>query len=165
VSSLKIADRTILSQQTGQNCPPISSKDPPYDLFEKESIPPQSPTPRSKATKENEDFEAFWLQYPRKEKKPKARKAYVAARRKADASTILAGCLRYAAEREGEDQKFTDHPATWLNQERWAETPLKRHRHNGHENTKSRLGDLSRTLISTEPELVRMRLINGGHNE
>ena len=31
--------------------------------------------------------------------------------------------LEYAKSREGEDPKFTAHPATWFNSERWADEP------------------------------------------
>lgn len=64
-------------------------------------------------------FEAFWIEYPRKVAKPKASKAYAAARAKASAETILAGAQRYRREREGEDETYTAHPASWLNAERW----------------------------------------------
>jgi hypothetical protein len=31
--------------------------------------------------------------------------------------------MRYAAERTGEDDKYTKHPATWLNAECWKDAP------------------------------------------
>jgi len=33
--------------------------------------------------------------------------------------------MRYALQREGQDQKFTKHPATWLNAEGWNDEPAK----------------------------------------
>lgn len=76
------------------------------------------------------DFDAWWDQYPRKRGKNAALKAYMAARR-ADggpsALTLMNGAMRYAAERTGQDGKFTAHPATWLNQGRWDDEPEKPH--------------------------------------
>src|SRR5262249_31936110 len=43
---------------------------------------------------------------------------------------IMAGVLRYAAERDGQDQKYTKHAATWLNGGCWAdEEPSSPNRH------------------------------------
>ncbi|OKO71893.1 hypothetical protein AC630_31760 [Bradyrhizobium sp. AS23.2] len=36
---------------------------------------------------------------------------------------MLNGAMRYAAERTGQDPKFTKHPATWLNGECWKDEP------------------------------------------
>jgi hypothetical protein len=36
---------------------------------------------------------------------------------------LLAGVLRYAAERSGQDQKFTKYPATWLSKKCWLDEP------------------------------------------
>jgi hypothetical protein len=32
---------------------------------------------------------------------------------------MLNGAMRYAAERTGQDQRYTKHPATWLNGQCW----------------------------------------------
>lgn len=63
----------------------------------------------------------FWPAYPRKDDKGRARKAFlsVVKSKKATVSELVAGAIRYAAEREGEDAKFTKQPATWLNAEAW----------------------------------------------
>ena len=72
------------------------------------------------------DFDAFWDEVPRKVGKDAARKAYASALKRADSQTILEGIRRYAQERAGEDEKFTAHPASWLNAGRWADAPAKR---------------------------------------
>jgi hypothetical protein len=63
----------------------------------------------------------FWVHYPRKVAKDNARKAFVRVVKsgRATPEELLAGVLRYAAERTGEDPKFTKHPATWLNGGCW----------------------------------------------
>jgi len=66
-----------------------------------------------------EDFQRFWAQYPKKVAKLAAQKAFAQAVKKVAPNVILAGALRYAAERDGQDSKFTKHPATWLNKGCW----------------------------------------------
>ena len=75
--------------------------------------------PRDIAHSENDRFDEFWSEVSRKIGKGQARKAWTAALKKADADTIITGIRRYAAERRSENPKFTAHPATWLNGERW----------------------------------------------
>jgi hypothetical protein len=38
---------------------------------------------------------------------------------------LVSGAKRYAAERAGQDGKYTKHPATWLNNECWADEPAR----------------------------------------
>lgn len=81
-----------------------------------------SPSSKPKVGKsELNGFEQFWAAYPRKAAKGQARKAYAGALRKASAEQIAAGARRYARSRIGEDERFTKHPATWLNGECWAD--------------------------------------------
>jgi helix-turn-helix protein len=68
-------------------------------------------------------FDDFWRIYPRKDDKPKARKAFKAASKKIDTAALIAGAERYAAERAGQDPQFTKYPATWLNAESWNNEP------------------------------------------
>lgn len=75
------------------------------------------------------DFDRFWSAVPRKVNKGAARKAWKSAIKKSDPETIIAGMERYAKERDGKDQQYTAHPASWLNGERWADEakPMARH--------------------------------------
>lgn len=57
-------------------------------------------------------FEAFWRLYPRHVAKPKARMAFRSAVKRAPVETILAAAERFAIEREGQEERFTPHPAT-----------------------------------------------------
>lgn len=67
-------------------------------------------------------FDEFWTVYPRKVAKGAARKAWPKAVEAAcGVEPIIEGARRYAIERDGEDPKFTAHPATWLRAERWAD--------------------------------------------
>jgi hypothetical protein len=70
-------------------------------------------------------FDRFWAAYPRKKAKEAARKAFAKAVETGTAvETLIAGAQRYAVERNGENPKYTKHPATWLNGGCWEdETP------------------------------------------
>ncbi len=68
-------------------------------------------------------FEDFWNASPRKIAKASAQKAYAKALRLTDASTLLNAIRSYAEARQGQDQQYTAHPATWLNAGRWMDTP------------------------------------------
>ena len=73
----------------------------------------------------DDDFDSWWLQYPRKDAKVPAKRAYKTARKSATAQVILNGIIcqkpRLIAVT---DPKFIPLPATWLNSQRWLdETP------------------------------------------
>ncbi len=68
-------------------------------------------------------FEEWWQAYPRKVARPVAAKAYDRACTKASAAELLIGARAYAAARAGQDPRYTAHPATWLNGERWRDEP------------------------------------------
>lgn len=76
-------------------------------------------------------FSEFWKQYPLKKGKEHARKAYerIIKDGKATAAELLAGALRYAAERDAEisagrsEARFTKFPKTWLNGGCWTDEP------------------------------------------
>ena len=81
------------------------------------SLSLQTATPR--AAPVGAEFERFWQAYPRKVAKGGARKAWLAAIRKADAETIISAVCA-ATWRNNE---YDPHPATWLNGERWLDAP------------------------------------------
>lgn len=66
-------------------------------------------------------FAEFWDRYPRKKAKPAAEKAWRAAIKRARPDVILDGLSRYPFRRD--DPQFVPYPATWLNQDRWADAP------------------------------------------
>lgn len=70
---------------------------------------------------EDPQFDAWWELYPLKVGKGGARKAFVKAIQKASPQSIMAATAVYAQQRRGQDQKYTCHPQTWLNQERWSD--------------------------------------------
>ena len=89
-----------------------------------DASPKATPAPKKGQTDFTSDFEAWWLQYPRKVSKGSARKAYDVARQGgATADALVMGVMRYAAARTGEDPKYTKHATTWLNGEGWLDEP------------------------------------------
>lgn len=70
---------------------------------------------------EPDPFDEFWEGYPNKTGKPKARSAYTAALKRASAAEILAGRDRYVRSKPPDRQWLN--PATFLNQDRWADEP------------------------------------------
>lgn len=66
------------------------------------------------------DFVTFWQHYPHKVGKRDAMKAFERARKRATIEVMLAGLTRYATKT---DDRPWCNPATWLNQDRWADQP------------------------------------------
>jgi hypothetical protein len=81
------------------------------------------PAQRAKPKDLTADFEAWWMQYPRKVSKGAARKSYDKARKSAAAEELEIGAMRYAAVRSREDPTYTKHPSTWLNNKCWLDEP------------------------------------------
>jgi hypothetical protein len=73
-------------------------------------------------------FDDWWNQYPRHVSKPAALRAYATAiKNGASPVELLNGAMRYAAERQDQEEKYTKHPATWLNNRCWEDPPTKPH--------------------------------------
>jgi hypothetical protein len=83
------------------------------------------PKPSAKATEKfiDDAFERFYAAYPRKIAPGAARRAWAGAIKRASPSEIIAAAVAYAKSRVGEDPKYTPHPATWLNGDRWLDKP------------------------------------------
>jgi hypothetical protein len=68
------------------------------------------------------DFAEWYAACPRKQARERAKRAYLAARKKTDAKTLLEGIQRYTAWCQSSpptETKFTQLPATWLNGGGW----------------------------------------------
>ncbi|MGY4254582.1 hypothetical protein ACVI1L_001650 [Bradyrhizobium sp. USDA 4516] len=75
-----------------------------------------------------EGFDEFYRTYPRHVARGQAEKAYqrIVSSGAATSAELLAGAQRYAAARTGEPERFTKHPATWLNGKCWLDEPAAR---------------------------------------
>lgn len=68
------------------------------------------------------EFSKFWSEYPRKEKKDRAKKAFLKKRKAGlEFNTILDGLERHKQKwtQENTKLKYIPHPASWINDERW----------------------------------------------
>lgn len=93
-----------------------------------EGLQPVQPNPSNYITQDEKpnadaEFARFWATYPRRTAKPDAHRAWTRALKRADAETIIAGAARFAAD-PNRDDRYTPHPATWLNGDRWNDPPL-----------------------------------------
>lgn len=75
------------------------------------------------ANPSDSEFNLFWAIYPRKEAKGAARTAFLKACKKVSVEVIIEGAKRFAND-PNRQAEFTAHASTWLNQERWSDTPL-----------------------------------------
>ena len=117
-----------------QNVPSDHRQNVPLD--QRQNVPPNpvSINPVIKPCNlmvEGPSFDDFWAVVPKKVAKPKAKKAWDKAIKQATPELIIAGMERYAKEKHGTDKQFTAHPATWLNDERWADDASPQHAQRG----------------------------------
>lgn len=75
---------------------------------------------------ESANFDYFWSLYPNKVGKPKAKQSYLKAVRSHSFEIILAGLKRHLTCNQWtkDNGQFIPHPTTWLNQERFNDTPM-----------------------------------------
>jgi hypothetical protein len=92
------------------------------DLSPRRRGAPLAPSQEARQRSEDE-FDEWYARYPKKVGKGAARKAFIVARKKVSQTELIAGSVRYAAERQDQDMQFTKAPASWLNGEHWADEP------------------------------------------
>jgi hypothetical protein len=104
----------ISPPESGEESPPESRTRPD----------PSRPDPTTTTKTSPVRFEDFWKLYPRKIGKEAAAKAWKAAAKKADPSEIVTALrtqLPSLQMQRRTDGDYRPHPATWLNQGRWAD--------------------------------------------
>jgi len=116
-------------------CPPSDKEKVSIPLKEiNSSLNPPSPllpTSLNIIGELHRDFDIFWSNYPRKDSRQNALKAYLKARKKgASSEEILAGLDRYKSA-NGPDFGFYAHGSTWLNGQRWEDENQPRKVQNG----------------------------------
>ncbi|RDI65709.1 hypothetical protein [Nocardia pseudobrasiliensis] len=77
---------------------------------------------RAVAPHDSARFEAWWSVWPRKQAKRAAQQAFAKALTKIGFDDLMAATHRFADDPNRED-RYTPHPATWLNGERWLDAP------------------------------------------
>jgi hypothetical protein len=105
----------------------VTECDNALPLSPKKEIPPTPPKEKttpipisSVGSAGASEFDRFWADFPNKVGKRDAAKAFLGARQRTDFETILAGVRRYSAKT---DDRPWCNPATFLNQDRWADDP------------------------------------------
>lgn len=83
------------------------------------AVPASRPNRKNALNGHQSEFEAFYAVYPKHKKRGDAEKAYVAALSLTSPEEILAGAMRYATERAGQDEQYTQLPGTWLRAKCW----------------------------------------------
>lgn len=73
-----------------------------------------------KLTVQNDEFDSFWNEYPKKEGKKPAFKAFNAAMRRATFEDIIAGVIRYKAS-DKVQRGFIMLASRWLNEDHWTD--------------------------------------------
>lgn len=118
--------RNDQSAKRGSRVPPNYLRDTAEERSEGKTLSPSLEYAHSSRHEALDDeFEGWYRQYPRKVGKEGARRAYrrVIAAGKASHEQLMAGALRYAAEREGQESKYTKYPETWLSKGSWDDEP------------------------------------------
>lgn len=92
-------------------------------LFIDVELPLEDP-PANDTGKYPADFTAFWDVYPRRQGKGQACAAFVKAKKRATAQTIIDGATRYRDDPNlPNDRSMIPMPSTWLNGDRWEDDP------------------------------------------
>jgi hypothetical protein len=115
----------------GQDAPPKSVRGRKTGRKPEADPPPATEASRSRSKRlGNEELAAafertFWPHYPRRKGKQAALKAYrrVVQEGLATPEKLQAAAMRYAAERDGQDPKFTSYPGNWLNDGSYDDEP------------------------------------------
>lgn len=152
VSAITLSAETAisLSSETGrEELPPYTPQDQ-GPVEEQQELPLLSVVAAPEVSGIDAEFDGFWGAYPRKVGKPKARKAYAAARKRASLDEIAAGLRAQLPDLRRRDIGLVPHPTTWLNQDRWADDPT----HIAQAQTGPRNYDLERVMGQTA-EVVR----------
>jgi hypothetical protein len=103
----------------------VSSENPNLDS-QKKGTRKSAKNPKN-AAKPDPQFDEFYQLYPRREARLDARKSWdrVVSEGQATPDQLIAGAMRYSADRIGHDPKYTKLPATWLNKGCWADDPVR----------------------------------------
>jgi biotin operon repressor len=114
------------SEPVGSNSEPVSTLDLNGGGSNSEPKPINKPIKGTNIyITPKKEFDCFWQRYPRKIGKLAARAAFDKAIKLTDFDTIMNATVDFASSRKGQDESYTPHPATWLNQGRWEDEPIK----------------------------------------
>jgi len=94
------------------------------EIQSQSGVKPVSPEPNKELNKNltvgSAEFDDFWNEYPQKEGKKPAFKAFISALRRATFEDILAGVIRYKTS-DKVQRGFIMLPSRWLNEDHWTD--------------------------------------------
>lgn len=121
----RFRDKNADSKPIVSQCKPMSAQAEAEAVTEANNSSAALTSKPSVSKRATEEFDTqFWPNVPTKTGKGAAHKAYIKARKKFPAEVILAGLPKFQAYEDGrkvQPDYRPLHPATWLNQERWAD--------------------------------------------
>lgn len=103
---------------------PPSRPDPTQPLDTPDGVSVQPAAGRSSGSGYSSEFEEFWAEYPRKEGKGDAAKAFKAAMKRTDLPTILKAVQAYKLATMTSERSMIKMAAGWLRAERWLDEPV-----------------------------------------
>jgi len=117
----KVREKSVKASTAGKRSFSVRSTGVEHSLNHKDKDKEEDKDKEQKPS--SNEFDEFWLVYPRKVGKQEAEKAFAKAIKVAPASEIISGAQKYAKD-PNRVPTFTAHPSTWLNQGRWSDDPL-----------------------------------------
>ena len=79
---------------------------------------------RKTLSERDELFEQFWNEYPKKQDKRAALRAFKSALKRTNFNELIAGVRRYAHDPNLPEMRYIKNPATWLNADAWENMSL-----------------------------------------
>ena len=113
-------------RQVAANCGELRPESNP---IQSESNPNPNPNPTREprnANTKNFDFDVFWNEYPRKESKPAAQKAFEKLNPDEQLmQKIIVSIKKWkqSSQWQDDDGRYIPYPASWLNQRKWEDEP------------------------------------------
>jgi hypothetical protein len=115
--------RPLLKQASADRAPPPDAAAPTQATLFPEAEHADGRKAQQQPGPHLGQFEEWWPLYPKHAAKAAALRAFGKALKSATLDELKLGAMRYAAERSGQDPKYTKHPATWLNGSCWLDEP------------------------------------------
>jgi hypothetical protein len=148
------------------------SDEPPAESFDEQgSLPILTVVGAAVATTTadpiEEEFTRFWELYPRRVGRKKALSAYRAARKAVSVEEIAQGLVAQLPDLRRREVSYVPHPATWLNQGRWADDPRSSAQASGRRNYEAEWAEARAAghdiQASSDPTVqLVMSLLSGG---
>lgn len=106
--------------QSADSQPPTTENQPSVNQSSVFQASIEQPKRTTKDMTDDPNFSEWYSTYPKKVARPAAARAYRTASKKTSVQTLLDGA-RVMARMYASDKTYCPNPATWLNQERWAD--------------------------------------------